>query len=70
MKQQSSKVTQFEILYGDGNAYSVMSRVSSAIRKKGASNEDIKLYQATAKSGDYDNLIRVSMEWLTRYEYK
>ena len=48
----------------DGNAFAIMGRVSAALRKAGADKEYIKQYQAEAMSGDYDNLLRVTMEYV------
>lgn len=45
----------------DGNAHSILGRVSQALKKAGADDEYIKKYQTEAKSGDYYNLLRVTM---------
>ena len=46
----------------DGNAFAIMARVRAAMRRAGVSAADIEAYTAEAKSGDYDNLLRVTME--------
>lgn len=48
----------------DGNAFSVMGAVAKAIRKSGGTEADVKEYQDAAMSGDYNNLLRVSMEYI------
>jgi hypothetical protein len=48
----------------DGNAFAVMGTVKSALKKAGASNEELDKYLADSMSGDYDNLLRVAMEWV------
>lgn len=48
----------------DGNAFAIMGRVIGALRKAGASNEEIAQYQEESTSGDYDNLLRVAHEWV------
>jgi hypothetical protein len=48
----------------DGNAFSVMGAVKSALKKAGASKEEIEQYLTDSMSGDYDNLLRVAMEWV------
>lgn len=48
----------------DGNAFSVMSAVSRALRKKGATDSEVEQYLADSMSGDYDNLLRVAMKWV------
>lgn len=45
----------------DGNAFTVMGRVSAAMRKAGVSKDEIDAYVEKAMSGDYQNLLRVSM---------
>lgn len=46
----------------DGNAFSIMGRVVEAMRKAKCSDEDIKAYRTAATSGDYNNLLRVTMD--------
>lgn len=46
----------------DGNAFSIMGRVVEAMRKTKCSDEDIKAYRTAATSGDYSNLLRVTMD--------
>ena len=48
----------------DGNAFAIIGRVSAALKKAGADKEYIKQCQAEAISGDYDNLLRVTMEYV------
>jgi hypothetical protein len=48
----------------DGNAFAVMGAVKSALKKAGASSEEIEQYLTDSMSGDYDNLLRVAMEWV------
>lgn len=49
----------------DGNAYAIMGAVSSALRRAGVSGEEIKEYTAQSMSGDYDNLLRTAMSWVS-----
>jgi hypothetical protein len=46
----------------DGNAFSVMGAASKAMRAAGATKADIDTYTKDAMSGDYDHLLRVTME--------
>jgi hypothetical protein len=48
----------------DGNAFAVMGAVKSALKKAGASKDELDQYLADSMSGDYDNLLRVAMEWV------
>ena len=47
----------------DGNAFAVMGAVTSALRRAGYTNEEVHEYQSQAMSGDYNNLLAVSMRW-------
>jgi hypothetical protein len=48
----------------DGNAFAVMGAVKSALKKAGASKEELDQYLSDSMSGDYDNLLRVAMDWV------
>lgn len=48
-------------LWSDGNAFAIMGKAIRAMRKANCTQEQIDKYQADATSGDYDNLIRVTM---------
>ena len=47
----------------DGNAFSILGKVRNALRKEGHVNL-IEQYMKEATAGDYDNLLRVSMEYV------
>lgn len=49
----------------DGNAYSIMGRVSAALKEAGISKEEIDEYYAESTSGDYDHLLRTATEWVS-----
>ena len=55
---------EVELVGNDGNAFVIMGSISMAIREAGGSDEDVKEYKREAMSGDYDNLLRVSMDWV------
>ncbi len=48
----------------DGNAFSIMGAVSKALRKGGATQDEIEDYMNESMSGDYDNLLRTAMKWV------
>ena len=48
----------------DGNAFAIMGAVSKALRRAGASKEEINQYSMDSMSGDYDNLLRTAMKWV------
>ena len=49
----------------DGNAFFIMGRVRKALRRANVSATEIEQYIQQSTSGDYDNLLRVAMEWVT-----
>ena len=48
----------------DGNAFAIMGAVKSALKNAGASKDELSQYVSDSMSGDYDNLLRVAMEWV------
>lgn len=46
----------------DGNAFSIMGRARDAAKKAGWTQEEIDLYMVEARSGDYNDLLAVTME--------
>ena len=53
-----------ELVGHDGNAFAIMGRVRSALKKAGATEEELTQYSNESMSGDYDNLLRVAMQWV------
>ena len=47
----------------DGNAFAIIGRVKNALLKAGADKEYVMKYQNEVMSGDYDNLLCVTMEY-------
>jgi hypothetical protein len=56
---------QVQLVGLDGNAYSIMGRVSAALKEAGITKEEIDKYYAESTSGDYDHLIRTATEWVS-----
>jgi len=54
---------EVQLTGNDGNAFNIIAQVNRALRDV-ASAEEIKQYQQEAMSGDYDNLLRVTQEWV------
>lgn len=48
----------------DGNAFAILGRVQRALRKAGATNEELGRYVSEATSGSYEHLIAVTAEWV------
>lgn len=53
---------EVELTGTDGNAFAIMGKVKNALRKNKVSQADIDEYLAEAMSGDYDNLLVVTMK--------
>lgn len=49
-------------LWDDGNCFAIMGAVRQALRRARRGDE-FKDYKKQATSGDYDNLVRVTMAW-------
>ena len=56
---------EVELVGNDGNAFAIMGAVSKALKRAKVSEAEVKLYRAESMSGDYDNLLRVAMAWVT-----
>jgi hypothetical protein len=48
----------------DGNAFAIMAQVKHALKRAGATPEELSQYQEESMSGDYDNLLRVAHDWV------
>lgn len=48
----------------DGNAFAILGRVMKAMRRGDVPEEEIKIFQNEATSGDYDHLLCTVMEWV------
>lgn len=48
----------------DGNAFAIMAAVSKAIKKAGATPEEVSQYTMDSMSGDYENLLATADKWV------
>ena len=48
----------------DGDAFAIIGKVTAALRKAGVPAEERDRFRDEAMSGDYNNLLRVCMEWV------
>lgn len=55
---------QVQLTGKDGNAFAIIGAVTSALKRGGASREDLAAFQAEVTSGDYDNVIQTAMRWV------
>jgi hypothetical protein len=53
-----------KLVGNDGNAFAIMGAVTKALRKAGATQDEIQEYMTESMSGDYDNLLRTAMKWV------
>jgi len=48
----------------DGNAFSILARVSNEMKRAGVDKAERDAFFAEATSGDYDALLRTAMNWV------
>jgi hypothetical protein len=53
-----------KLVGSDGNAFAIMGKVSAALRKGGATKEQLKEFTDECMSGDYDHLLVTCMNWV------
>jgi hypothetical protein len=56
---------EVQILGRDGNAFAIMGTIQTALKKAGVSKDEISLYIKESMSGDYENLLRTAMRWVS-----
>jgi hypothetical protein len=49
----------------DGNAFMLIGLVSRSLRRAGVSSSEIEVFSNEAMSGDYDNVLRTCMRWVS-----
>lgn len=52
---------EVELSGQDGNAFFIIGRVVSALRRAGVPADEVQSFQTEAMSGDYDNVLRTVM---------
>jgi hypothetical protein len=53
-----------ELVGNSGNAFAILGMVSKAMKRADIPEDEISKFKDEAMSGDYDNLLRVCMEWV------
>lgn len=53
-----------QLLGLDGNAFSILGRVMSAMRDEGIAQEEIDLFLKEATGGNYDELLATVAKWV------
>lgn len=56
---------EVELTGEDGNAFAIMGRVSNALKRNGVPESEIDEYVKESMSGDYDNLLRTAVKWVS-----
>ena len=57
---------KYDLVGIDGNAFAVMDYVLKAMKECGMSKEEQSDYQTKAMSGDYNNLLAISVEMIDK----
>lgn len=57
------KKPKLQLTGKDGNAFFILGRAKDTLRKAGFTQQEIAAYEAEATSGEYDNLLAVTMKW-------
>lgn len=57
---------EYTLVGVNGNAFSVMGYVSNAMRECKFTRQEIDEYRKKAMSGNYDNLIAVSLDYIDK----
>lgn len=52
----------FRLGGSNGNPFAILGHVTRAMREAGCSDDDVAAYMKEATSGDYDELLRVTMQ--------
>ena len=55
---------EVELVGQDGNAFSVLGRVTQAMQRGRIPKEEIEKFTKEATSGDYNELLNTCMEWV------
>lgn len=48
----------------DGNVFAIMGRVEDALKKAGATRDQISAFFTEMQAGDYDDALRTVMRWV------
>jgi hypothetical protein len=56
---------EVELIGRDGNAFSIIGAVQKALRRAGVSQDEVAEFVTESMSGDYNNVIRTAMRWVS-----
>jgi hypothetical protein len=57
-------IVEMDIDGPDGNAFAIMGRVQAALKKAGATKEELAQYSMDSMSDDYENLLAAADKWV------
>ncbi len=60
----NKKKPTVKLIGEDGNAFLILGRVTSALKRAGYTEEEREQYYTEATSKDYDHLLAVTAEWV------
>jgi hypothetical protein len=49
----------------DGNAFQIIGRIREAMKREGIDMKEREAFSNEAMSGDYDNVLRTAMRWVS-----
>jgi hypothetical protein len=55
---------EVELIGQDGNAFFILGTVQRALKRGGATSEQVTEFMADATSGDYDHLLQTVVAWV------
>lgn len=58
---------EVQLVGEEGNAFSILGRVSQVLRRGGVSEKEVEEYMDEAMSGNYDDLLATTAQWVTVY---
>lgn len=64
MPKFDTYLVEIDLSGPDGNALMILGRAMNALRDAGATSEQVAAYRDEATSGDYNNLISVTHNWV------
>lgn len=58
---------EVELTGTDGNAFAILAKVRTSMRKNGVPKEEIDKFSDEATSGNYDHLLQTVLAWVDTY---
>jgi len=63
MSNEIIKWGEIQLSGEDGNAFMILAKCRTQMKKMGASPQQVQAFNDQATSGDYDHLLQVVQEW-------